>query len=112
MAFTFRNKRFGYDNIASGSATGQEHIVVAGNVTASGDCTTRPSKDAGGNTSTSVLAIGRRENLIRLPSSDDNTQEESTITTNTSYTGQTSGTSATSVFYEGLGSSNVFGNVS
>ncbi len=100
MAFTWKNKRYGYDNIAAGSAAGMERVVAG--TTVPGE-TTRPSLDSGGNTSTSVLAVGRRENLIRLPSSDDNTVQETLLTSNTSHTGYTSGTSITSVFAERLG---------
>jgi hypothetical protein len=109
MAYTFQNRRLGYDNIAVGSATGFERVVPGGGP---GDGTTRPGKDSGGNTSTSVLAIARREMSIRLPSSDDNTVEETRLTSNTSHTGNTSGTSYSSVFYESLGSSDIAGNVS
>jgi hypothetical protein len=109
LAFTFQNKRLGYDNIAAGSATGFERVVPGGGP---GDGTTKLSKDSGGNTSTSNLAVGRFENVIRQPSTNDNTQEETTDTSNTSYVGYTSGTSCTSNFLESLGSSNIPGNVS
>lgn len=99
MAFTYRNKRLGYDNIANGSATGLENAVVAG--TGIGE-TTRPNLDSGGNTSTSALAVGRRENVIRQPSTNDNHVQETHDTSNTSHTGETSGTSHTSVFQENL----------
>lgn len=101
MAFTWKNKRYGYDNIAAGSAAGIEK-VVAGATTQPGE-TTRPSLDSGGNTSTSALALGRRENLIKQQTTDDNTVQETKDTSNTSHTGMTSGTSSTSVFYERLG---------
>jgi hypothetical protein len=109
MAFTFQNRRLGYDNIAVGSATGFERVIAGGGP---GDGTTKPSKESGGNTSTSVLAIARRENFFRLPSTNDNTVQETILTSNTSHTGATSGTSYSSVFYEALGSSNIAGNVS
>jgi len=109
MAFTFQNKRVGYDNIAAGSAAGFERVIAGGGP---GDCTTKVNKDSGGNTSTSVLAIGRFENTIKIPSSDQNNAEETTLTSNTSHTGYTSGTSVTSNFGENLGSSNIPGNVS
>ena len=109
MGFTFQNRRLGYDNIAVGSATGFERVVPGGGP---GDSTTRPSRDSGGNTSTSALAIGRRENVIRQPVSDDASVEETKLTSNTSHTQMTSGTSSTSVNYEGLGSSDILGNVS
>lgn len=100
MAFTYRNKRSGYDNIAVGSATGLENAVVAG--TGRGE-TTRPNLDSGGNTSTSTLAIGRRENSVRQPSTDDNTVQETKDTSNTSHTGDTSNSSNTSVLRENVG---------
>jgi hypothetical protein len=109
MAFTFQNRRYGYDNIAPGSATGFERVVPGGGP---GDSTTKYSKDSGGNTSTSVLAIGRRENWIKQPTTDDNTVQETIATSNTSHTGYTSGTSVTSVFLEQFGSSDIPGNVS
>lgn len=109
MAFTFQNRRLGYDNIANGSATGFERVVPGGGP---GDSTTKYSRDSGGNTSTSALAVGRRENVIRVPSTDDNNQEETTNTSATAHTRMTSDTSSTSVFYENLGSSNIAGNVS
>jgi hypothetical protein len=49
-----------------------------------------------------VLAIGRRENVIKQPTTDDNTVQETIATSNTSHTGYTSNTSVTSVFAEKL----------
>jgi hypothetical protein len=109
MAFTFQNKRLGYDNIAAGSATGFERVIAGGGP---GDSTTKLSKDSGGNTSTSSLAVGRFENVIHNLTTADNSVEETAITSNTSYTGYTSGTSVTSNFLEGLGSSNIPGMTS
>lgn len=38
MAYTFRSKRLGYDNIAAGSATGFERVIAGGGP---GDATTK-----------------------------------------------------------------------
>lgn len=100
MAFTYKNKRVGYDNIAPGSAAGWEHVVVAGNVSPP---STAVNLESGGNTSTSVLALGRRENLIKAPTTDDNHVQETALTSGTTHTGYTSGTSVTSSFPETVG---------
>lgn len=100
MAFTWKNKRYGYDNIANGSATGIEKHTGATSIPGE---TTRPNLDSGGNTSTSVLAVGRRENTIKQCTSDDNCANETLDTSNTSHVGHTSGTSITSVFPERVG---------
>lgn len=76
MAFTFRSKRLGYDNIAEGSATGVERH----NAGSSGE-TTRLTLDQRGS-STSALSQGMPEMLVD---------------------GWTSGTSFTSQFPEIVG---------
>ena len=101
MAFTYKSKRMAYDNISVGNATGRENIIAAGE-SPTGDFTTAPSRDSGGNTSTSVLAIARRENLIADPNrvSDD----VPIVPGSTSATsGYSSGTSVTSSFPEVVG---------
>ena len=99
MAFTYRSKRLGYDNISVGNAAGREKIIVTGDTTP-GETTKLTLSQRG--TSTSALSQGMPERLIRLPSSDDSNVEETRLTSNTSHTGQTSGTSDTSVQYENL----------
>ena len=47
MAFTFKSKRLGYDNIANGSAAGFERVVPGGGP---GDATTREQADTLGST--------------------------------------------------------------
>ena len=100
MAFTYKSKRFAYDNISVGNATGKEFIIAAG--ASDGDFTTRPNKDSGGNTSTSVLAIARRENLIK--GGNESTNDYPQVPGQTSATsGHTSGSSLTSSFPENVG---------
>lgn len=100
MAFTYRNKRRGYDNIASGSAAGFERH----NTGTSHSETSRPSLDSGGNTSTSVLAVGQRQNAVWQPTTNDNViGHPNCDTSGTAATsGWTSGTSSTSVFPENI----------
>ncbi len=100
MAFTFQNKRLGYDNIAAGSATGQERVVPGGGP---GDGTSQTDRDKNTGTSTSPLALARLENWIKQPSTDDNNAQETHDTSSTSHTGYTSGTSRSSNFMEKLG---------
>lgn len=84
-AFTYKSRRLAYDNIASGSAAGRENIIAAGE-SPTGDFTTKPNADSGGNTSTSVLAIARQERLIRNGSSDSTGQTSNNISEYTSET--------------------------
>lgn len=102
MAYTYKDRRRGYDNIANGSAAGFE-IHNAG--AASHSESSLHNLDANTNTSTSALALGKRENVIRVPTSNDNVSigglDQSTDAAATS--GWTSGTSRTSVFYEVVG---------
>src|ERR1700752_3366687 len=101
MAFTYKNKRLGYDNIANGSAAGFERH----NAGTSPSETSAPNRDSGGNTSTSMLAIGRRENVVHNPTTDDYLvgipRANSSDIASTS--GYTSETSSTSVFPEKVG---------
>ncbi len=107
MAFTFKSKRLGYDNIAAGSAAGKELIVVAGG---DGDGeTTRLTLSQRG-TSTSNLSQGMPERVIGAKAgtvTDWNTpaQHPRPTSSGTSDTSPwvTSGTSDTSAFPERLG---------
>src|SRR5262245_38382852 len=99
MAFTFKDRRLGYDNIAIGSATGQERVIEGGGV---GDATTRTNLDSGGNTSTAALAIAKRENMIRQDGDSTNDYPPTPGATSAS-SGHTSNTSLSSVFPEVVG---------
>mgnify|MGYP001595141356 CR=1 FL=1 len=99
MAFTFRSKRLGYDNISVGNATGLENAVVAG--TGRGE-TSRLALDSRGNTSTSALAEGAPEHTITDGVSDDVRTGQASSDLNPG-SNHTSGTSNTSKFVERLG---------
>lgn len=102
--FVYKGKRRAYDNIASGSATGRENIIAAGE-SPNGDFAgpNRPDKETGGNTSTSALALLRTENQVanhaNLSSGDYPEIPGSTSGTS----GWTSGTTKTSAFPENVG---------
>ena len=111
MAFTWRSKRWGYDNIATGSATGIERIVDGtartGGVGATPgvDSTTRQCFDNVMGTSTdglntSIIANRMLELVAGAQSTDSNTNNEPTSATTPGYT---SGTSFTSAVGELLG---------
>ena len=95
MAFTVKSKRLGYDNIATGSATGRERIVPGGG---EGDSTT---KESGENRSASYVANRHQELIMGMggaTSSGAWTGEPSSATT--PY--RTSDTSDTSAIGERL----------
>lgn len=96
MAYIKNSKKFGYDNIATGSAAGQENHVrnvldVAG---AGGVETTKLTLDSRGNTSTSVLAVGRPESYVGGASSNNNTNNDPSSATSPEWTSTTSFVSA------------------
>lgn len=97
MAYTFKNKRLAYDNIANGSAAGQERHIVGGG----GIETTRQLIDNGPDVNVSFTANRMHETHIGAHSSNNtNPADIPGSTSNTSF--YTSGTSITSVFPERL----------
>lgn len=97
MAFTFRSRRQGYDNIANGSASGFERVVPGGGA---GDATTRESVDNRGVSADCVNSSFITNRPVELDlgmggdtSSGDYVGQPSSATS-PFYTSQTSWTSA------------------
>jgi hypothetical protein len=99
MAFTFKSKRQGYDNISAGNAAGKELIVVAGG-DGEGETTRRSLSQRG--TSTSVLSQEANERLINDGTTVD-VRTGQASSDSLPLINQTSGTSDTSAFAERLG---------
>lgn len=85
MAFTFRSKRLGYDNIAAGSATGFERVIDGGGP---GDATTKESGETRGVSADCVNSSYIANRVVELDLGG---------TSSGDYVGQPS--SATSPFY-------------
>ncbi len=106
MAFTFKSKRQGYDNISIGNATGLENAVAPG--VGVGETTRLTLSQRG--TSTSALSQGMPEQYVGIgggASSDLNSPAQSPVPTSDGV-GDTSpawasATSNTSAFPEKLG---------
>ena len=98
MAFTHKSKRYGYDNIANGSAAGVERIVAGSG--AFGDATTELSVDAlvtsTEGTNTSFIADRPVELLLGMggATSSGNYVGQPSSATTPFYTSETSWTSA------------------